>query len=121
QSFNVVSDTQLVATSPAGSGTANVQVTTTGGFSAAGSGTQFSYQVPAISSVTPRTGIAGALVTITGSNFPTAPGATAVTFGGTAATAVACTTSSQCTVHAPAGHGQAQVTVSTSNGTSRDA
>jgi hypothetical protein len=42
-SFSVISDTQVTATSPAGTGTVNVSVTTAGGTSAAVAGSVFAY------------------------------------------------------------------------------
>jgi hypothetical protein len=44
--FQVNSDTQITATSPAGSGTVDVTVTTPGGASATGPADRFSYQAP---------------------------------------------------------------------------
>ena len=84
-SFTVNSATQITATSPAGTGTVDVTVTTPGGTSAPSSADQFSYvSAPTVTSVNPNTGppAGGTSVTITGTNFT---GATAVRFGGTAA------------------------------------
>jgi hypothetical protein len=41
--FNIVSDTQIIATSPGGSGTVDVTITSPGGTSATGSNDQFTY------------------------------------------------------------------------------
>ncbi|MGP0108407.1 MAG: IPT/TIG domain-containing protein [Acidimicrobiales bacterium] len=105
------------ATSPAGTGTVNVTVTTSGGTSAA---EQFTYQaapppVPVVTGITPATGPAagGTVVTLTGSNLTGGK----VTFGSKAATNVTCTASS-CTATSPAGTGTVNVTVTTSGGTS---
>src|SRR5579863_6117100 len=84
-SFTVNSATQIAATSPAGTGTVDVTVTTSGGTSAASGADQFSYvSAPTVTNVSPNTGppAGGTSVTITGTNFS---GATVVRFGGTAA------------------------------------
>ena len=86
--FTVNSATSITATSPAGSaGTVDVTVTTPGGTSATSAADQFTYLTPAptVTGVSPTTGptAGGTSVTITGTNFT---GATAVSFGGTAAT-----------------------------------
>ncbi len=83
--FTVVSDDQIIATVPAGTGTVDVTVTTTAGTSTAGPGDRYTYlPAPAVSSVGPSSGPAagGTNVTITGTGFA---GATVVTFGGQAA------------------------------------
>jgi len=85
--FSFVNATTVTATSPAGSaGAVDVTVTTPGGTSATGAADQFTYSaVPTVASVSPNAGpiAGGTSVTITGTNFT---GATAVTFGGAAAT-----------------------------------
>jgi hypothetical protein len=84
-SFTNVSDTQIDATSPAGSGTVDVRVTTGKGTSAITTADQFTYgtisTVPIVTTISPTSGPAagGTPVTISGSNFT---GATKVTFGG---------------------------------------
>ncbi|MFI9365183.1 IPT/TIG domain-containing protein, partial [Kitasatospora sp. NPDC053057] len=75
-SFTVVSDTQITATVPAGSGT--VQVTVVAWWwGATSNSVPFTYTVavPVIGSVSPASGAAGSVVTLTGSGFS---GATAV-------------------------------------------
>ena len=117
-SFTVNSATQITAASPAGTGTVDVTVTTPGGTSATGAGDQFTYgSAPAVTSVSPNTGPpgGGTSVTITGANFT---GATAVRFGGTAASSFSVVSATQITAVAPAGTGTADVTVTTPNGTS---
>jgi IPT/TIG domain/Kelch motif/Galactose oxidase, central domain len=108
------------ATSPAGTGTVNVTVTTSGGTSAASSAGQFSYAAapppaPAVTGVTPASGPAagGTAVTVAGSNL--AGGS--VAFGTAAAAGVSCAASS-CTATSPAGAGTVNVTVTTTTGTS---
>ena len=81
-SFTVVSDTQLTAISPAGSGAVSVSLTTPNGVTPAGT---FTYQAtPVITQVSPNTGptTGSPQVFITGVGFT---GTTSVTFGGVAA------------------------------------
>ncbi|MGW3041755.1 IPT/TIG domain-containing protein, partial [Kitasatospora sp. NPDC001159] len=113
-SFTVVSDKQITATVPAGSGTVQVTVTTPGGTS---NGVAFTYAVaaPVIGSVSPVSGAAGLVVTLTGSGFS---GVTAVRFGGVAASSFTVVSDKQITATVPAGSGTVQVTVSTPGGTS---
>lgn len=85
--WDVVSDSTIVAVSPAhGAGTVHVSVTTPGGTSAATAADEFTYSstVPAITGLSPAAGptAGGNTVTITGVNLA---GATAVRFDGIAA------------------------------------
>jgi outer membrane protein assembly factor BamB len=85
--FTINSATQITATSPAGSGTVDVRVTTGAGTSPAVAADQFTYtaqSVPKVTSISPTSGPAagGTAVTIQGSNLA---GASSVTFGGKAA------------------------------------
>src|SRR5208337_829094 len=75
-----VSTKSITAISPAGSGTVDVTVTTSGGASAKSSADKFTYvPAPVVSSVSPTNGpVGGTTVTITGSYLA---GATAVYFG----------------------------------------
>lgn len=93
-SFTVNSATSITATSPAGSGTVDVTVTTTGGTSATGSSDQFTYVQPPIAGAVSTTVAHGSTVNPVSLNLS----------GGTA-TSVAVAT--------PAGHGTA-----TASGTS---
>ncbi|MFF7233174.1 IPT/TIG domain-containing protein [Streptomyces sioyaensis] len=115
-SFTVVSSTQIAATAPAGSGTAQVTVTAPGGTSNGVAYTYTSASVPVLSSLNPSSGPAagGTVVTLTGSGFT---GATAVQFG-TATASFTVVSATQITATAPAGSGTAQVTVTTPDGTS---
>ncbi len=120
--FTVESDTQITATSPAGSsGTVDVTVTTAGGTSATSSNDQFTYiPLPVVSSISPpaRGSIAGGTsVTITGSGFT---GATGVSFGATAATTFTVDSDTQITATSPRGSNPVpvDVTVTTAGGTS---
>ena len=115
-SVTVNSDTQITATSPAGTGLVDVTVTTTGGTSVTLAADQFSY-APTVTKISPAYGApgGGTQVTITGTNFT---GATAVNFGTTAATTFTVNSDTQITVTSPAGAGLADVTVTTAGGTS---
>ncbi|OWG15640.1 hypothetical protein KDK82_3133 [Delftia sp. K82] len=117
--FTVNSATQITATSPAGTGTVDVRITTAGGTSATSAADQFTYvPAPTVTSISPASGssIGGTTVTLTGTNFT---GATAVTFGGTAATGFTVNSATQITATAPAGSaGTVDVRVTTTGGTS---
>ena len=80
------SATSITATSPAGTGTVDVTVTTVGGTSATSPADQFTYvAAPTVTSISPTSGPTGGgtSVTITGTNLG---GASAVDFGSNAAT-----------------------------------
>jgi hypothetical protein len=119
-SFTVVSDSQINALSPAGTGTVDVTVTTASGTSTVSTADQFTYTSPAaptISSISPNSGptAGGTRVVITGSGLT---GATAVRFGANAASSFIFVSDSQITAISPAGTGTVNVTVTTANGTS---
>ncbi|MCA1668273.1 MAG: IPT/TIG domain-containing protein [Thermomicrobia bacterium] len=101
-SFTIVSDTQITATTPAGSaGSVDVAVTTADGTTALPNG--FLYVAPpAVTGVSPNAGpiAGGQSVTITGSGFQN--GAT-VSLGGALATAVTVTSATSLTAVTPAG------------------
>jgi len=115
----VVDDSDITATSPAGTGVVEVTVTTPGGKSALNPpGDQFTFiAAPTVTGVAPNGGPAagGTSVTITGTGFT---GATVVDFGPTAATGVTVVNDSDITATSPAGTGVVDVTVTTPNGTS---
>ncbi|MBW3497584.1 putative Ig domain-containing protein [Janthinobacterium sp. NKUCC08_JDC] len=116
--FTVNSASQITATAPAGTGTVDVRITTVGGTSATSAADQFTYVgAPVVSGISPTFGptAGGASVTITGANLS---GATAVTFGATAATGFTVNSASQITATAPAGTGTVDVRVTTIGGTS---
>ncbi|PKM88599.1 MAG: hypothetical protein CVU87_07165, partial [Firmicutes bacterium HGW-Firmicutes-12] len=118
-SYNVDSDTQITATSPAGSaGVVDITVTTAGGTSASSVAAQFTYMVPSINSISPTSGstAGGTSVTISGTNFT---GATAVKFGSTNASSYNVDSDTQITATSPAGSaGVVDITVITAGGTS---
>jgi hypothetical protein len=74
-------------------------------------------QKPTISSVSPNTGAAGTVITITGTNFRTTATEDTVRFNGLAA-AITSATASQLVVNAPAGGTTGNITVTTADGTS---
>ena len=113
------SATSVTATSPPGSGTVDVTVTTPDGTSATSSADQFTYTEivppPTLTSISPVTGstAGGTSVTITGSNLADATG---VDFGSTPGTITADSASS-ITATSPPGSGTVDVTVTTPTGT----
>ncbi len=117
--FTVNSATSITATAPAGAaGTVNVTVTTPAGTSATAAANQYTYvSGPAIGTITPDAGplAGGNSVVLTGTGFT---GTTAVTFGGTPATAFTVNSATQITATVPAGSaGAAIVVVTTPGGT----
>lgn len=122
--FNVDSDTQITATSPAAnlSGAVDVTVTTPNGTSATNSADQFTYitaAAPTVTGINPTSGPAsgGTSVTITGTGFN---GATRLSFGSTATSNFTVASDTQITATSPAANlsGAVDVTVTTPNGTS---
>jgi hypothetical protein len=117
-SFTVNSATSITATSPAGTGTVDIRVTTAGGTSATSAADQFSYiGAPAVTSISPTSGstTGGTSVTINGTTFT---GATAVKFGAVNATSFTVNSATSITATSPAGTGTVDVTVTTPSGTS---
>ncbi|MFE7837761.1 IPT/TIG domain-containing protein [Streptomyces sp. NPDC057474] len=119
-SFTVNSSTQITAVAPTrAAGAAAVTVTTPGGTSNA---LTFTYiAAPSVTGVSPNQGpvSGGTTVTLTGANFS---GATAVQFGGVAASSFTVDSSTQITAVAPAhAVGAVAVTVTTPGGTSNPA
>jgi hypothetical protein len=116
--FSFVNDTSITATSPAGTGTVDVTVTTDGGTSVTGSADEFTYIVaPTVTGISPSIGpeAGGTSVNITGTNLT---GVTAVAFGVTAATDFSFVNDTSITATSPAGTGTVDVTVTTVGGTS---
>ena len=116
-----VSPTKLTAETPPGVGTADVIVETAGGKSGGMVGTPFVYiSAPTVTKLTPAEGpeAGKTSVTIEGSGFT---GATAVSFGATAALKYKVESPTTIVAEAPAGSGTAAVTVKTAGGTSAEA
>jgi hypothetical protein len=115
--------TSITATSPSGSGTVHISVTTPAGTSPSTPADQFTYGsssslfTPVVRSVSPSSGsrAGGTRVTISGSNLS---GARSVAFGSAAATVVS-VSSTSVVVTAPPGFGTVDVTVTTNYGTSQ--
>lgn len=111
--YSVKSDTQVQATVPAGALTGPIALTTAGG--TATSATAFTVSpspLPTLTGFNPLVGPAGTAVTLTGTGFT---GATAVTFGGVAATFTA-GSDTQMTATVPAGAPSGPVAVTTPGG-----
>jgi hypothetical protein len=116
--FAVNNSTQITATLPAGAaGTADVTVTTPNGTSSVGSA-HFTYvAAPTVTGVSPNGGAQAGnnTITVTGTGFS---GATAVTFGATAASGFTVVSSTSITATSPPGGGVVDVRVTTIGGTS---
>ena len=117
-SYTVNSATQITAVAPVGTGAVPVTVTTVGGTT--GPVYFFYLNAPAITAVSPVQGRSsgGSTVILTGTGLT---GATAVSFGSTAATSYTVNSATQITAVAPAGTGVVPVTVTTPGGTSNSA
>jgi hypothetical protein len=114
-----VTSTSITATSPAGTGTQHVTVTTPGGMSPLSSADEFTYlPIPTVTKVEPKSGPlgGGTSVTITGTGF--VEGATGVKFGSTSATNIKVVSAASITATSPLGLGTVDVTVTTPGGTS---
>ncbi|MFB9571966.1 IPT/TIG domain-containing protein, partial [Streptomyces yanii] len=114
-SFTVNSATQITAVAPAGTGPVSVSVTTPGGTS---NSVVYTYvAAPVLTAIFPVQGRAsgGTTVILTGAGLT---GATAVSFGSSAATSYTVNSATQITAVAPAGTGPVSVSVTTPGGTS---
>ena len=117
--FTVVSDTQMTASAPAGSGTVDVRVTTPNGTSVVAPADKYAYTSDStVSALNPSSGptAGGNTVTITGTSLSNA---SAVSFGGTPATSFSVLGPTQISAVAPPGTaGTVDVTITTPGGTS---
>ncbi len=116
--LNVISDTELTVTAPAGSGTPTVTVKTPLMTSKVVTADKYTYaDGPVVASVSPSAGptSSSTVVTITGAGFT---GSTSVLFGATAASNVNIISDTRLTAVAPTGSGTATITVTTPAGTS---
>ncbi|WP_051482063.1 IPT/TIG domain-containing protein [Paraburkholderia nodosa] len=118
-SFNVDTDTQITATSPASAvGTVDISVTGPTGTSSASTPDQFTFAAPTptVTGVSPTNGSVsgGTTVTVSGTGFT---GATSVAFGAAGAN-FTIVSDSQLTTTSPAGSGVVDVFVTTPSGTS---
>ena len=116
-SVTVVSATELLATSPGGTGSVDVIVSNGNGTSATSPADLFAYQAPTVTAISPDFGPAGGgtSVTVTGTGFV---GDSGVSFGGTPASAVTVVSATELLATSPGGTGSVDVTVSNGNGTS---
>jgi hypothetical protein len=118
-SFVLHSASSITAVAPAGTlGTVNVTVTTPAGINPPVSADRFSYlAAPTVKSLSAKKGpgAGGTTVTITGTNLE---GATAVSFGTSAAESFTVYSSKSIAAVAPAGSATVDVTVTTAGGTS---
>ena len=119
ESFTVNSDHAIVATSPAGTGTVDITVTSPTGTSSTSTADQFTYvlRVPTVQMLAPKRGSVngGTKVTIFGTDLS---GVTSVHFGANAGTIDTIDSNNSMVVTSPAGTGTVNVTVTDSNGTS---
>src|SRR5207302_11222124 len=112
-SFTVNTEGSITATSPPGSGTADVTVTAPAGTSSINSADRFTYvPAPTVTTIKPTegTGAGGTAVTITGTNLT---GASAVRFGSSKATGVTVKSATSISAKSPPGSGTVDVTVTT--------
>src|SRR5262249_28003653 len=114
---NSATATQLVATVPSGATTGLINVTTPGG--SASSAAAFTVTgaagTPTITNFTPTTGVAGASVTITGTNFQTSAATEVVRFNNTRAI-ISTTNSTTITTSVPKATGSGRISVTTAQG-----
>ena len=119
-SFAVNSATQITATVPATATTGPISVTNSSGTGTSGSSFTVGTPAPTITSISPTSGIVGASVTITGTNYT---GATGVAFNGTAVLSQNFTINSDTSINAlvPSGATTGKITVTTPSGTATSA
>jgi len=104
ENINCPSEFLCYVTSPAGTGSVYVTANVAGVTSRETVANLYTYAVfPSVADLSPYKGpvTGGITVTITGTNFSTAPGGTTFQFGSLPATNVTCAISTQCTVTAP--------------------
>ena len=109
--FTVLSDNTIIASSPPGSGTVDIAVTSPSGTSAVSTADRFTYvPPPTFTSVSPASGPVSVqtTVTISGTGFT---GATAVTFGGTPAVSFVVNSDTSITAITPARTSAGPVTI----------
>jgi hypothetical protein len=112
-SVSYVSSTKLTATAPAGSGTINVTVTTSGGTSARSSADHFTYLAPSVSGVAPPYGYPTNSLQVLGSNIATGA---SVVFGGIASPLVVMNSSGKLTAQIPWGYGTVNIRITNPGG-----
>ena len=115
--FEVVSDSELVAVSPPGSGVVNITVTTPAGGSHVGIANEFSYETSTVTSITPASGSSGGGTAVTIQGTKLSP-ASSVRFGAAPATEYEVVSPEEIRAVSPPGTGVVDVTVTTPEGTS---
>ncbi|MCW3068876.1 MAG: hypothetical protein JWL67_1501 [Solirubrobacterales bacterium] len=118
-SFTVNSATSITAVSPAGTaGIVDVSVITPNGASGSFINDRFNYGTPTITGVSPNAGAkaGGTSVTVSGSGFAPGVGGTIVKFGTKLGGSVECSSTTTCTVVAPAATKAATVDVTAKAG-----
>ena len=116
--FTVISDTQIFATVPAGTGINDVSVTGPDGTSVTVAADEFTYlPQPTVTTVSPTSGpqSGGTSVTISGAGFTAA---TLVDFGGIPASSFTTVDDTEITATSPPGTGTVDITVTAPGGTS---
>jgi hypothetical protein len=121
-SFTFISDTEVQCTTPDMSDqmtlTIDIKVQTSAGTSSASSADQFTFHppvAPTVTGITPSSGLAGAIVQVSGSGFTDA---TEVDFGGVAGTSLNIYDDGDLSIVVPDGTGTVDVTVINPDGTS---
>ncbi len=114
-----ITETQIIATAPAGAATVNVSVTVNTNVTASGPQTQYQYDGPAITGITPNAGppAGGTAIVIKGSNFTSA---SVVLVGNVVVTPIFVDTTTLNAVTPAQNAGAYQVRVRTGSGTSPD-
>jgi len=112
----VISDTQIRVTTPPGSGSVGITVTTgAGAITSPADSFTYGSTIPVITKIFPLSASAQDQVTLTGSGFT---GMTAVNFGAAAAASFDKVSDTQAMAIVPAGRGTVDITVTTPGGTS---
>ena len=110
----LTSATSISATVPTGATSGSIRVTTAAGTGTSATAYTVTLPVPTVTALTPTSGIAGATVTLTGTNLT---GATAVAFNGIPAPSFTVVSATQMTAVVPVGATTGKVTVTTPGGT----
>jgi hypothetical protein len=116
--FTVVNNTTITFVVPTGATSGNIGVTTPGGTATSSGSFTVTVAAPTITSFTPTSGVVGATVTITGTNFT---GATALTLNGAAVTGFTVVNATTITFVVPTGATSGTIAVTTPGGTATSA
>ena len=110
----LTSATSISATVPPGATSGPISITTPGGTVTSAATFTVTLPAPTVSALSPASGVVGALVTVTGTNFT---GATAVTFNGVAAASFTVVSATSLTATVPAGATTGKIGVTAPGGT----